>query len=60
MTPKMLAQMEEQMKDLRVLMIRTAAEAFRPQLLLVDYAPTGVWGELLPTLEALKALGYVR
>lgn len=36
-------------------MILQAAQAFRPDLLLVDKAAAGVHGELLPTLRHLKA-----
>lgn len=35
-------------------MILQAAQAFRPDLLLVDKSPAGVHGELLPTLRHLK------
>src|SRR5207253_9484824 len=34
--------------------ILKAAELFKPDVFLVDYTPTGVWGELLPTLQMLK------
>lgn len=44
----------EQAKALRSSMIQQAAEVYRPDLLLVDHVPAGVWGELLPTLEKLK------
>src|SRR5262249_42521019 len=39
---------------LRASVIREAVQAFRPHLFLVDHKPTGVWGELLPTLRALR------
>jgi len=42
------------MKALRVSMIEKAAEAFKPDLFLVDHTPTGVWAELLPTLRMLR------
>lgn len=41
-------------KALRASMLQKAAELFMPNLFLVDYIPTGVWGELLPTLQMLK------
>jgi predicted glycosyltransferase len=44
----------EQFRNLRATLIQDAARIFRPDILLVDYAPTGVWGELVPTLEMLK------
>jgi predicted glycosyltransferase len=44
----------EKMKMLRASMIQTAAEIFKPHLLLVDHVPTGVWAELLPTLRMLR------
>jgi len=53
--PRTLRIGQDHMKNLRAVMIRTAADAFRPHALLVDYVPTGVWGELLPTLRMLKA-----
>jgi predicted glycosyltransferase len=42
-------------KTLRASVIATAAEALQPAILLVDHVPTGVWGELLPTLHMLKS-----
>lgn len=42
------------MKALRLSMIEKAAEMFKPDLFLVDHAPTGVWAELLPTLRMLR------
>ena len=44
------------MRNLRARMIQTAALEFRPHAVLVDYVPTGLWGELLPTFEMLRAL----
>ena len=42
------------LRDLRASVIQKAAEHFNPDFFLVDYTPTGVWGELIPTLEMLK------
>jgi predicted glycosyltransferase len=42
-------------KLLRASVIAAAAEVFEPAILLVDHVPTGVWGELLPTLHMLKS-----
>lgn len=44
----------EKMKGLRASMIQKAAEVFRPDLFLVDHVPTGVWAELLPTLQMFR------
>src|SRR5262249_3770105 len=45
----------EKTKILRASTIATAAEVLQPDILLVDHVPTGVWGELLPTLRMLKS-----
>ena len=45
----------EATRELRVNLLLRAAELFRPDLLLVDHVPAGVWSELLPTLDALRA-----
>ena len=42
---------------MRCELIRSAVLSFRPHVLLVDHMPHGAMGELLPTLEALKAGG---
>lgn len=44
----------QKMKELRATLIRQAAEVFKPHLFLVDHVPTGVWAELLPTLQMLR------
>ena len=41
-------------KALRAATIQEVASVFRPQLLLVDHVPVGIWGELLPLLDTLK------
>lgn len=38
-------------------LIRGAVLSYRPQVLLVDHMPHGAMGELIPTLEALRATG---
>ena len=43
-----------QAEALRNSLIKRVADVYRPDLLLVDYVPAGVWGELLPTLRMLK------
>lgn len=42
---------------LREEILRTTADAFAPDLLIVDKEPTGLRGEMLPTLDLLKARG---
>lgn len=42
---------------LRMEVIRTAALAYEPDVLLVDHMPHGAMGELVPTLEALEGSG---
>lgn len=37
--------------------IRSAATAFAPDILLVDHMPHGAMGELVPTLEAVEPMG---
>ena len=46
--------------DLRAGLIRTTAEQYDPDILIVDKEPTGFRGELLPTLDMLKSLGRAR
>lgn len=50
----------DDLRRLRTDSIRSALEAFRPHLLIVDKVPTGAFGELLPTLERLSAQGSTR
>ncbi len=42
-------------KRIRRRMIRDIAEIYAPDIFLVDHMPVGVWKELTPTLEMLKA-----
>ena len=46
-----------QVRAMRQELIRSAALSFRPHLFLVDHMPHGAMGELLPTLDLLKAAG---
>ena len=46
--------------SLRAGLIQTAIEQYHPDLLIVDKEPTGFRGELLPTLEWLKARGTTK
>ena len=43
--------------SLREEIIKSTALSFRPDLLIVDKEPTGLRGEMLPTLEAVRQLG---
>jgi len=45
----------DKVKIVRASTIAAAADSLQPDALLVDHVPTGVWGELLPTLHMLKA-----
>jgi predicted glycosyltransferase len=47
---------QRRLQGLRASVIKSVARSFRPDLLLVDQLPTGVWGELLPILRELKDL----
>lgn len=47
----------EQTMAMREAIIHHTAEAFRPDLFLVDKEPLGLKGEVLPTLQRLKAMG---
>lgn len=41
-------------RDLRATILRETAQAYRPNVFLVDHAPQGLKGEALPTLAMLK------
>jgi predicted glycosyltransferase len=47
----------EQTMEMRAAIIRQTALSFRPDLFLVDKEPLGLKGEVLATLEMLKAMG---
>ena len=46
--------------SLRAGLIRSTAEQYNPDVLIVDKEPTGFHGELLPTLDLLKSRGKAR
>jgi predicted glycosyltransferase len=50
----------EELIDLRTRVIRSTMEVFEPDVLIVDYLPTGVAGELTSTLEFLQRRGSTR
>lgn len=50
----------DEVTELRSSLIRTAAEQYDPDILIVDKEPTGFRGELLPTLEDLQKRGKAR
>jgi len=50
----------EETTDLRAGLIRTTAEQFKPDILIVDKEPTGFRGELLPTLDDLQSGGQAK
>ena len=52
--PRTLRISPDTTRALRAATIQRAAELFAPHLFLVDYIPTGVWGELRPILQMLK------
>ena len=47
----------DQTMAMRAAIIRHTAEAFRPDLFLVDKEPIGLKGEIMPTLKMLKTMG---
>jgi predicted glycosyltransferase len=50
----------EEITSLRAGLIESAIEQYAPDLLIVDKEPTGFRGELLPSLERLKAEGKTK
>lgn len=50
----------EETTELRAGLIRSTAEQYQPDVLIVDKEPTGFRGELIPTLEQLKSQGHTR
>ncbi len=50
----------EETTDLRAGLIRETAKQYKPDILIVDKEPTGFRGELVPTLDALRADGQAR
>lgn len=53
--PRSLNISAEKIKALRSSLILRTAQILRPTMVLIDHVPTGVWGELLPTLQMLRA-----
>jgi predicted glycosyltransferase len=52
--PRSLAVSMQQVKRLRTALIQEAVDSMKPDLLLVDHTPVGLWGELLPALEQIR------
>ncbi len=50
----------EETTELRAGLIRSTAEQFAPDILVVDKEPTGFRGELIPTLDLLQDRGQAR
>ncbi|GHF40071.1 glycosyltransferase family protein [Seohaeicola zhoushanensis] len=50
----------EETTELRAGLIRSTAEQYEPDVLIVDKEPTGFRGELMPTLKMLQAEGKCR
>lgn len=50
----------EETTEMRAALIRSTAEQFDPDVLVVDKEPTGFRGELLPTLDLLQERGKAR
>jgi predicted glycosyltransferase len=44
----------EEIRDLRAEMLQSAAAHYRPNVVIVDHAPAGLAGEMVPTLRRLK------
>jgi len=51
-----LTNIDPKIRDIRASTIQNVARILKPDLFLVDHVPIGVWGELIPTLRALKEL----
>ena len=51
---------DQELIDLRTRVIQSAMEVFEPDVLIVDYLPLGVAGELASTLEYLRSRGNTR
>lgn len=52
--PRTLPADIEDFKRFRASLIMDSVDFFKPDILLVDYIPAGVWGELLPIFKHLK------
>ncbi|MCC6800046.1 MAG: glycosyltransferase [Anaerolineae bacterium] len=58
--PRTLGVGRSDLLTLRASTIQTAIEAFSPNVMIVDKVPSGVFGELLPTLEELRQARHTR
>jgi predicted glycosyltransferase len=58
--PRRLAIDVQRLVKLRTQTIRSAVEAFEPDMMIVDKVPRGVASELLPTLQDLREAGQAR
>lgn len=58
--PRTLGVTRSDLLALRANTIQAAIGAFAPDILIVDKVPSGVFGELLPTLEALRQRRHTR
>lgn len=52
--PSSLRVSSDTTRSIRMGILERAVDAFRPDVLLVDHEPAGVWEELVPTLEAIR------
>lgn len=53
--PRSLRVGDDRLRSMRRGLVVAAFESFDPDLVLVDYLPAGVWGELVEPLQALRA-----
>lgn len=54
-SPRKLRMTRERVGEMRRKLLLRVVELFEPSVFLADHVPAGVWGELIPTLEALRA-----
>ncbi|TQV83327.1 response regulator [Denitrobaculum tricleocarpae] len=55
--PSHLRVSSDMTRSIRMGILERATDAFRPDILLVDHEPAGVWDELIPMLETLRLRG---
>ena len=53
--PRSLRVADDRLRAMRRELISATIESFDPDLVLIDYLPAGVWGELVEPLQALRA-----
>lgn len=58
--PRTLRVDDQRLREMRRALVNAAMRTFAPNLVVVDYMPGGVWGELVPSLETLHASGRAR